>query len=342
MIGLMRAELLRLRRRRSLQVIVLAVPLIIGVIFVLGYNSIYEAPTFDEAAIRQELLDGGFGVGMPPEELEPLLRESIEAQRQMYAQMDESQRLVRATYVFPYSLVQVLGSGTFVLLALILLTATTIGDEFGWATIRTSLVASGRRRKFLLVRLGAVGVAGVLIFGLLLVLGALLPLVLNIPASKLPATLPAFDGGAFLVLLGGELVASLLVIAFAALITLLLRNGALTLVSVLVWVAVEAAVLTLLMRFPNFGGPGLSEVGGAQAPPAPPPDAWLLDAFPLRGMTTLIAQAGRAASGLPTYVGEVVTRDVSVAAVPIASFAILAAILYPLAFRRFSRMDIIE
>ena len=342
MIGLMRAELLRLRRRRSLQAIILAVPLLVGVTFVLGYNSIYDQGPFDEAAFRQELLDGGFGIGVSPEELEPLLAETIESQRQVYVQMEDAQRLVRATYVFPYSLVQVLTNGTFVLLALILLTATTIGDEFGWATIRTSLVASGRRRKFLLVRLGAVGVAGLLIFGFLLVLGALLPLLLNIPPSRLPATLPAFDGGAFLVLIGGELVASLLVIAFAALITLLLRNGALTLVSVLVWVAVEAAVLTLLLRFPNFGGNGFSTVGGDQPAPPPPPDAWLLDAFPLRGITTLVNQAGRAATGLPTYVGEVISRDVHVAAVPITSFAILAAILFALGFRRFSRMDIIE
>jgi hypothetical protein len=113
-------------------------------------------------------------------------------------------------------------------------------------------------------------------------------------------------------------------------------------VSVLVWVAVEAAVLTLLLRFPNFGGNGFSTVGGDQPAPPPPPDAWLLDAFPLRGMTTLINQAGRAASGLPTYLGEVVSRDVHVAAVPITSFAILAAILFALGFRRFSRMDIVE
>jgi ABC-type transport system involved in multi-copper enzyme maturation permease subunit len=329
-IGLMRAELLRLRRRRSLQVIVLAVPLLVGVTFVLGYNSIYEQPPFDEAAFRQEMLDGGFGVGLPPEELDPLLDETVESQRQMMAQVDESQRAIRATYAFPYSIVQVLGSGTFVLLALILLTATTIGDEFSWATIRTSLVASSRRRRFLLVRLAAIAVAGLLIFGMLLVLGALLPLLLNVPRSKLPATLPAFDGGAFLVLVGGELVASLLVIAFAALITLLLRNGALTLVSVLVWVAVEAAVLVLLLRFPNF------------SEGQPPPDAWLLDAFPLRGMTTLIQTATRAATGLSGYLGEPVSRDVAVAAVPITSFAILAAIFFALAFRRFSRMDIVE
>ena len=337
MIGLIRAELLRLRRRRSLQVIVLGVPLLVGVIFVLGYNSIYEMPPFDEAAFRQEMIDSGFTTGMPPEEAEAVLADLVEEQRLMYAQQDEGSQLVRASYVFPYSLVQVLGNGTFVLVALILLTATTLGDEFGWATIRTSLLASARRRRFLLVRLGAVAVAAVLIFGMLLVIGIVLPLFLNVPASKLPASPPAFDPGALLVLLGGELVASLAVIGFAALITLLLRNGGLTLVSVLVWVAVEAAILVLLLRFPNFAGTSTDD--GVYTPG---PDAWLLDAFPLRGITTLISTAGRAASGLPAYVGEAIERDVSKAAVPITSFAILGAILVALAFRRFQRMDIVE
>jgi hypothetical protein len=318
----MRAELLRLRQRRSLQAIVLAVPLLVGVLFVLGYNSLTEQPPFDAAAYRQELIDGGYGLGLPPEQLEPLLADTIEAQRQQVVQQDASERLIRATYSFPFSLVQVLGNGTFVLLALILLTATTIGDEFGWATIRSSLIASSRRGSFLVVRFAAIVIAGFLIFGLLIVLGAVLPLVLSIPHSKLPATLPDFDGSAFAVLIGGELVASVLVVAFAALITLLLRNGALTLVSVLVWVAVEASVLTLLVRLPT-------------------PD-WLLDAFPLRGMTTLVREAGRAATGLPSYPGEAVARDVGAAAVPIASFAILATILFALAFRRFTRMDIVE
>ena len=43
----------------------------------------------------------------------------------------------------------------FVLLALVLLTATTIGDEFGWGTIRTTLLGSSHRWRILLVRLGA-------------------------------------------------------------------------------------------------------------------------------------------------------------------------------------------
>ena len=330
MIGLARAELLRLRRRRSLQVIVLGVPLLIGVIFVLGYNSIYELPPFDEAAFRKEMIDSGFGLGMPPEELEQLLDEAITSQREMYAQQEDGTRLVRASYTFPFSLVQVLGNGIFVLVALILLTATTIGDEFGWATIRTSLIASSRRRRFLLVRLAAVAVAGLVIFGLLLAVGVVAPLLLNIPASKLPPELPAFDGAALLVLLGGEVIAGLAVIAFAALVTLLLRNGGLTLVAVLVWIAVEAAILMALLRFPNFGEG------------QPPKDAWLLDAFPLRGITTLMQTAGRAAAGLPGYPGDVVDRGLGNAPVPIVSFAILAVVLAALAFRRFQRMDIVE
>jgi ABC-type transport system involved in multi-copper enzyme maturation permease subunit len=329
-IGLVKAEWLRLRKRRSLQVIVLGLPLLVGVIFVLGYNSIYEQPPFDEAAFRQELIDGGFAEGMPPEELDALLAETIESQRQSYAQQEESERFTRASYSFPYSLVLVLGNGTFVLVALMLLTATTIGDEFGWATMRTSLLASSRRRRFLLVRLGSVVLAGLAIFGMLLLAGTLLPVLLNIPPSKLPATPPPFDVGAFLALLGGELVAGLAVIAFAAFITLLFRRGGLALISVLVYVAIEAAVLLFLLRFPNF------------SEGEPPPDAWLLDAFPLRGLTRLIQTTSMAANGFPGYFGEVVSRDFSSAAVPITSFAILAVVLGALAFRRFQRMDIVE
>lgn len=332
--GLLRAELLRLRRRRTLQVIVLAVPLLTGVIMVLGYNSIYDQPPFDEAAYRQELIDEGFAVGVPPDQLEPLLHDTIENQRQMMGQILEQTALSRASFTFPYSLVLVLGSGAFVLFALILLTATTIGDEFGWATIRTTLLASSHRRQFLLVRFVALVVAGLVIFGLLLLIGIVVPVLISVPAAKLPASLPAFNGGAFLVLLAAELLAALVVISFAALITVLVRNGAFALLASLVWIAIEAAVLTLLLRFPNFGQP--SAMG------APPPDAWLLDAFPLRGLTTVMQAVGKAASGLPSYPGEAVSRDASVALVTLVSFTILALILAAATFRRFSRMDIVE
>jgi ABC-type transport system involved in multi-copper enzyme maturation permease subunit len=326
--GLARAEWLRLRTRRSIQVIVLAVPLLVGLMIVLGYSSIGEGPQFDAAAYRQELIDGGFGIGLPPEELEPLLAEAVEAWRQEVEREQQRLAVQRATFAFPYSLVLALGSGAFVLLGLVLLTATTIGDEFGWGTVRTSLLASSSRRRFLLVRFLALGVAAVLIFVLLLLVATVVPLLLSIPRSRLPAELPALDVGAFMVLLGGELVAGATVIAFAAAFTLLLRSGALTLVAVLVWVAVEAGLLTLLLRFENFAGNG--------------PDRWLLEAFPLRGFSTLLTTAGRAASGLQSYVGEPAPGDLGITAVPIISLAILSIVFGAVAFRRFQRMDVVE
>jgi ABC-type transport system involved in multi-copper enzyme maturation permease subunit len=303
---------------------------------VLGYNSIYELPPFDEAQFRQEMIDSGFGIGMPPEEAEAILQEMIASQREQYVLAEEANKLTRAAYTFPRSLTMALGTGVFLLLALVLLTATTIGDEFGWGTMRTSLIASANRRRFLLVRLGAMVAASLVILGLLLVVGTIAPLVLNIPASKLPTTMPAFDGGAFLVMLVGEAIAGLMVIAFAAAIALLLRNGALVLLAALVWLAVEAAVLALLFRFPEIAGT-FSETGHT-----PGPLAWVLEVFPLRGLTTLMQRTSVAASGLPSYPGEVVGRDIDIVAVPITSFVILFVVLAAVAFRRFQRMDIVE
>ena len=337
MIGLARAELLRLRKRRSLQVIALAVPVLVFVFTVMGYSSIYELPPFDEAAYRQELIDSGYVNGLPPADAEALLADAINSQREMFRQQEEQAKLLRAGYAFPRSLSTTLGTGVFVLLALVLLTATTIGDEFGWGTIRTSLLASTNRRRFLLVRLGAVAGTGALILAMLLAVGAIVPLILNIPADRLPAEMPAFDAGALLVLLAGEAIAGLAVIAFAATITLLMRNGALALISALVWVAVEAAILTLLLRFTEFSGTYSPE--GVHTPG---PLAWLLEAFPLRGITTLTQTTAKAASGLPSYIGEPISRDIGIAAVPITSFAILTFVLLAIAFRRFQRMDIVE
>jgi ABC-type transport system involved in multi-copper enzyme maturation permease subunit len=335
--GFMRAELLRLRKRRSLQVIVFAVPVLVAVITVLGYNSIYEEPPFDPAAYRQELIDSGYLLGMPPDQAEALLQEAVESYRMNMEQQAEQTRLTRAQFAFPRSLTMALGTGVFILLALVLLTATTIGDEFNWATIRTTLLASANRRRFLLVRFAAIVTMSLLIFGMLLLVGTVVPLALNIPASKLPPTMPAFDTVALLVMLGGEAVAGLAVIAFAALVTLLLRSGALTLVSVLVWVAVEAAILTLLTRFPNFAGTWSNE--GVFTPGS---ESWVLDVFPLRAITTLMQAAATAASGLPAYPGQPITRDLGAVGVPILSFSILAVVFAAMAFRRFQRMDIVE
>jgi ABC-type transport system involved in multi-copper enzyme maturation permease subunit len=328
MMGLARAEWLRLRKRRSLQVIVLAVPVLVAFFFLAGYASIgADPPPFDPAEVRARILAEGYLEGVPPEDAEIIILETIEAERQNHAQIAEGQAIQRARYAFPQSLVTVLGSGMFVLFALILLTATTIGDEFSWATIRTALLASSHRRRMLMVRLAAlVAIAG-LVFGLLLLMGTLLPVILGLIGAPLPATTPV-DPLALLVLLAGEMVIAVAVIAFAALATLLVRSGSLTLVVMLVYVVVETAVLALLLRFDTFQGGGDSE--------------WVLNTFPVRGIATLTEVASRAAGGLPNYPGEVIVRDLGGAGLPFVALLAWGSLFAVLAFRRFSRMDIVE
>jgi ABC-type transport system involved in multi-copper enzyme maturation permease subunit len=332
--GLFRAELLRLRKRRSLQVIVLGAPLLMGVLFVLGYASIYHNEPFDAAGFRAQLIADGYVIGLPPEEAEALLDQTVEEARRSYAMSEEGEALQRAGHLFPYSLATVLGSGLFVLMAMFLLTVTTVGDELSWGTIRTTLLASGHRRRVLVVRFCAMAVAGVVMLALALVVGAILPFVLGVAAARLPATLPPFDFGALAVLVLGLMVAGGLLVGFAALAVLTFRSGPLALISIPVYIAVEAAVLLALLRFPNIGGDPMTGEPG--------PDAWILDVFPLHGLTTLLTTAARSAIGFANYPGEPISRDLSGVQVPIVSFVIAAVVFGALAFRRFQRMDIVE
>lgn len=290
--GLIAAEFLRLRKRRSLQVIVLAVPLLAGAFFFLSYQGMWEPPPFDAAQYRAQLIADGYTVGLPPEEADRLLDQEVAFAEQNEVQMRESIALQRATFLFPYSLVTMLGYATFMLLALVLLVATTTGDEFGWATIRTTLLANSHRSQVLLVRLLALGAAAALILAVLLLIGTVMPVLLNVASQRLPPTLPAFDWGALVLLLAGQLLAAAAVIGLAALATLVVRSGALTLVAVLVYVVVEAAFLVFLLRFKEFQ---FDESGN------PGELAWLLDAFPVRGFATLsTASAGRPVACRPT------------------------------------------
>ena len=326
--ALARAEWVRFSRRGSNKLIVVAVPLLAAFIFVAGYASLYDpGPAFDPEATRARVIAEGYLEGVPPEDFETILADIIESERVSHEQSIEQLAISRAKFAFPQSLVTLLGSGTFVFFALILLTATSIGDEFGWGTIRTSLVASSHRLRMLSVRLLALALVASVMFALLLLLGAILPVLLAIAGAPLPSGSP-IDAGALLVLLVGQLLISTMVVAFAALVTLIVRSGSLTLVAVLVYFLVETAAIGLLMRFPAF------QYDGA--------NAWLLDAFPVRAIFTLSDVASRAAAGLPTYVGEAIVRDLSAARVPFVAMLVMVGLFATLAFRRFSRMDIVE
>lgn len=326
--GLIRAEWLRFRKRRSLQVIVIAIPVLVTFFFIAGFASIEQPPPpFDEAAVRARLLAENFGGGeWLPEELESLLDEAVEQERFYTEQNREQIAIARSSYAFPQSIVTVFGFGTFLFFALILLTATTIGDDFGWGTIRTTLLASSHRTRLLLVRLTTLSAIAIGLVVSLLVLGATLPLVLAAVGAQLPPA-PPIDLGGLSVLVVGILEAGVMVICFAAMGTLLVRSGSLTLVVMLVYVLVEAAILALLLQFGAFKSDG--------------PMEWLLDAFPVRGIATLTEVARSVAASLPRYPGEVI-RDLGDVTVPLVALVVWGMLFGAIAFRRFARMDIAE
>lgn len=325
---LLRAEWIRFRRRSSIQVIVLAVPALAAFMFLSGSAAVGpEPPPFDPAAVRAELIAQGYGQGLPPDQLEQALNDAVEAQRFPVELAREQYRLARSAFAFPHGIVTLFGNGTLVVLAVLLLTATSLGDEFGWGTIRTVLLASNHRARILLLRLGVILGIGAALLAMLGVLGVVLPLIVT--ALGAPAVdVPPLHIGALGVLVLGTLEATFMVLAFGAMVTVLVRSGSLTLVLLLVYVALEAGVLTLLLRFAPF-----QEGGGL---------VWLLDAFPLRGFTRLTGIAGQVAAGLPQFPGESVPTDLSATFVPLVAFLLWGAFFLAIAYRRFTRMDIVE
>ena len=333
MTGLLRAERIRLGRRKALQAIVLAIPLLAATFFLLGFRSTDLQPFFDEAAERQQLTAQFSQPGVSPEEVKLQVDQIIESERQSYEQMRSEMERMRATYVFPASIVTLLGSATLAFFfGTVLLTATTIGDEFGWGTIRTTLLASSNRRRWLAVRLGVLVALVGLWFGALLLLSLGLPLVIAAVVGPLPASAPV-DPGAILVVAGGHLLGALMLVGFAAAASLVMRSGSIALVVALVYALVETVVLGLLAQL----GPFRPVDSFGQGNPAGP-FAWVLNLFPMHA----IQMALGIGSQLATNQGGGSSFVLSDAYVPLAVVAGWAAIFLAVAAARFTRMDIAE
>jgi ABC-type transport system involved in multi-copper enzyme maturation permease subunit len=326
--GLFRADWLRFRKRGALQVMVIAVPVIVAFFYLAGFRSSDAGLIpFDEAAFRQQMIDQGVTSGLPPDQAEAQLRQMVDSERAGYEQQLRQVRITQSGYAFPQSFILVLGFATFAFLALILIAATTIGDEFGWGTVRTSLLASSDRRRFLLARVLSLVVVAVVLFGALLLLGVLLPGVLALTGSS-PPPAPAVDVGWLAVLVLADLVISIAVIGFATMATVLVRSGGLTLVAALVYVAIEGAVLSLLSRFEAFQDNGNLH--------------WVLNLFPFRATVTILDKLAVAAGRVEVYPGSNGTFDPGAAWAPLAALVVWGAIFLSIAFQRFRRMDIVE
>jgi ABC-type transport system involved in multi-copper enzyme maturation permease subunit len=307
---------------------VIAIPVLIAFFYLAGFrNATSYLPTFDEQTYRQQLIDGGAVIGVLPDQVDEALRQMIDSERANYEQQLAQVRLTQSGFAFPQSLLVVLGSATYAFLALILLTATTIGDEFSWATIRTMLLASSDRRRVLLARLVSLGAAAGFVFAVTLLLGLALPGVLALTGSVLPPA-PPVDFGWLAILVVADLVISVTVISFAAMATLLVRSGGLTLVVALAYVAIEGAVNALLLRFEPF-----QDKGSLQ---------WVLNVLPFRATVTVLDKLAGGAGRVEPYPGAFGPPDPGAAWLPLAALAVWGAVFMAVAFWRFRRMDIVE
>jgi ABC-type transport system involved in multi-copper enzyme maturation permease subunit len=326
--GLFRADWLRFRKRGALQVMVIAVPVVAAFFYMVGYSgSGGGLIPFDEAAYRQQLIDEGAVTGLPPDEAEQQLQQMVASERSGYDEQARSIRATQSTYAFPQSLLLLLGFATFAFLAIILITATTIGDEFGWGTIRTSLIASSNRRRFFLGRFVTLASVAVVLLTALLLLGVVLPGVLAVTGNGPPAA-PPIDAAWLAVLVLADLVISITLISFAMMATFLVRSGGLALVAALIYVAIEGAVLAALTRIEAF-----QDAGSLR---------WILNLLPFRATVTILDKLAVAAGRVEVYPGSNGPSDPGAAWLPLAALAVWGAVFLAIAFWRFRRMDIVE
>lgn len=223
MIGLARAEWLRLRRRGDIWIVLL---LVVG-LSVIGYISGLSSA-------------GSIQYGFPPgEEIPP----------EMLEEMERMRREALATFAFPLSISTSLEGGRILLLFVgAYLAAAITGAEFEYGTIRTSLVARGDRGGFVLVRLMAV----LALVAVLLIVTVLLSIVMPLVASALGTDFPPVVGpGPLSVagMMGATLLTAAFVIGLTTFVAILLRNAVIALVIMLATTFADSAIGGLLVRF---------------------------------------------------------------------------------------------
>lgn len=216
---LIRAEWLRLRRRKDLWFVCMALLGLAIVAYLSGLSSaqqMYFSPDED----------------IPPEVIEDI-------RRQMAEQL--------ALYAFPQSIGTTLQNVQLLLLALLAyLAAALTGAEFTYGTIRTSLVANPDRRRFIGVRLLALAAIGVVLTAALVLIGAALPFVVQAFGQEWPAEVRA--RGSIPGMFGALLLAAAFVIGLTTAFAVLLRNSALALVLTVALLLIDGFVHGLIVR----------------------------------------------------------------------------------------------
>lgn len=210
MIGLFRADLLRLRHRGDLWIGVGAVLVLASLLYVSAANSantgFYWPP------------ENG---PLPPEMLEQAARD-------------------RDPFTFPFSIIMMLQTGGAILAAvMVFVAAAWLGTEFSWGTIRQLTLLRPDRWRFVLVRLAACLALAVVLLVLLMALGALMPVIVPLEGSgHAPVVTPV----ALLALAASQSLTIVAAIALGLMFTVLTRSGSLGIVFSAVYFVADAAL----------------------------------------------------------------------------------------------------
>ncbi len=249
----LRADAIRLGARWDVRGFLLLVPVLAAIGFLFSYATIESHFGWDQSQ------------PMPPEVATAILAD-------------------RANYAFPHSILTVLDNAPWVLFGLFFMAAGTMGLEFGWGTIRTALIGSPDRVRFVLSRVVAIGVIAVVALAVLLVVGLVMPGVMGLAGIELPPppdTAPQVIAGT----VAATVVMAPFFIAFGVLLGIVTRGPALPLLLLIVDFLVEGEVAGL----PAVRSAGLE---------------WLAHSLPLMSVLNL-GQAARdpASYGLPSLTG---------------------------------------
>lgn len=332
MSALLRADWLRLRRRKDFWIIAIGVCLFSGISFLAAYRSDAADPTWfstDPVQIRQEILAyaefGGMTQAEIDAQIEQMVTDQVAMGQQQSLEWEAQQRITLQKYDVSQSVFTILGSGLMPMLALILGASLAVGDEFRFGTVRTSLLAAGNRRRFLGARLVSLFAITVGLFAILALIGVVLGLGLRIVGAELAPVTTPIDPLSALQWLAAQLLATMVLIALAVALTVVLRSGALPLLLILIAAFVELFVANLPIFSPGEFLAGI-------------PQGFLTTS--IRMLTTVL---GYQTHAVALANAEVPTTAIDLPLVVVTAIIAAWGILFlVIADRRFRSMDVVE
>ena len=211
------------------------------------------------------------------------------------------------------------------MLALILGASLAVGDEFRFGTVRTSLLAAGNRRRFLGARLVSLFAITVGVFAILALISVVLGLGLRIVGAELAPVTTPIDPLSALQWLAAQVLTTMVLIALAVALTVVLRSGALPLLLILIAALVELFVANL----PIFR-PGEFLAGVPQG-------------FLTTSIRTLTTELGFQTHAVALAAAEPPAMAIRLSLVVVAGIIAAWEILFlVIAVRRFRSMDVVE